>query len=115
MKAGTDKYFYRMSSSKRGSGADSIPGPPDECANCGASLRRDARACPECGADERSGWRAESIYDGIDLPEGAYAEDGEAKPDAGKAPRRVNGVAWYWWCVGLAVVVLFALGVLGRF
>jgi len=45
------------------------PSPPDECANCGAAIPRHARACPECGADEGTGWREQSIYDGLDLPE----------------------------------------------
>ncbi|MDO8544144.1 MAG: zinc ribbon domain-containing protein [Opitutaceae bacterium] len=31
--------------------------PPEECANCGAEIPRGAKACPECGADERTGWR----------------------------------------------------------
>ena len=89
-------------------------GPPDECANRGTALKRDAKACPECGADERSGWRAESVYDGLDLPEDAFSADDE-KRDRKQSQRRVNGVAWYWWCVGLVIVLVFALGVLLRF
>jgi hypothetical protein len=49
--------------------------PPEECANCGAAIPRDARACPECGADERTGWRESSVYDGLELPDSAYADD----------------------------------------
>ncbi|MSU64610.1 MAG: zinc ribbon domain-containing protein [Opitutus sp.] len=104
-----------MSPPKRSAGANRVPGPPDECANCGTSLRRDDRACPECGADERSGWRAESIYDGLDLPEEAFVEDGKDAHPAAKPRKKINGAPWYWWCVGIGVVVLFALGVLGRF
>jgi hypothetical protein len=82
--------------------------PPEECANCGAAIPRSARACPECGADERSGWRDTDAYDGLDLPDEAF-DDG---PPARKhpAPPRVNGLAWYWWLVG--VVVLVATGFL---
>lgn len=51
---------------------------PDECANCGARIPRGAKSCPECGADERTGWRESSVYDGLDLPASAFDEDDEA-------------------------------------
>jgi hypothetical protein len=77
---------------------------PETCANCGADIPRSARACPECGADERTGWREASPYDGIDLPE----------PDADQPPGRdVNGLKWYWWTVGIALLLLLALTVVG--
>jgi hypothetical protein len=78
--------------------------PPAECAHCGAVIPRTAQACPECGADERTGWRETSIYDDLDLPESAWSDDSEAEPKP--APRRVNGVAWYWWCVGAALLAI---------
>jgi hypothetical protein len=77
--------------------------PPDECANCGAPLPRTARACPECGADERTGWRETSLYDDLDLPDEAFADETPAPP----APaRRVNGLAWYWWAAALCLLLL---------
>lgn len=42
---------------------------PDVCANCGAAIPPKALACPSCGADERTGWREASVYDGVDLPD----------------------------------------------
>jgi len=85
---------------------------PDECANCGASIPRDARSCPECGADERTGWRETSLYDNLDLPEEAWQEEGSAQtPPARQAPR-INGVAWYWWCAGALLIVLLIAGVM---
>lgn len=91
--------------------------PPAECANCGAAIPRGARACPECGADERTGWRDSetSIYDGLDLPDEAWRDD-DAPP--GPAPRRrrvdrdVNGLPWYWWSVGIALALILVLGAL---
>ncbi len=82
--------------------------PPDECANCGAEIPRSASACPGCGADERTGWRenADTRYDGLDLPESAFEDD--ATPLNAKrvpAPKRISGVPWYWWLVGVALLV----------
>lgn len=58
------------------------PQVPETCANCGAAIPRAARACPECGADERSGWRDNDAtrYDGLDLPETAFADEPAQKP-----------------------------------
>jgi hypothetical protein len=39
------------------------------CPNCGAEVSIKALACPECGADEDTGWSEDTMYDGIDLPE----------------------------------------------
>lgn len=84
--------------------------PPDECANCGAEIPRQAKACPGCGADERTGWRenADTLYDGLDLPDSAFADE----PDAA-APRRARsraGLPWYWVAVGITLIALLALG-----
>jgi len=87
--------------------------PPEECANCGAPIPHGAKACPECGADERTGWRENDAtrYDGLDLPEEAFADDDKAKSGPNrKRERPVSGVAWYWWCVGIALVVVLVLG-----
>ena len=42
---------------------------PEECPVCGEDVPRGALACPECGADERSGWREDAVADGLDLPD----------------------------------------------
>ena len=39
------------------------------CPNCGAEVTLKAKACPECGSDENTGWSEDTMYDGIDLPE----------------------------------------------
>jgi hypothetical protein len=79
--------------------------PPEACANCGAAIPPRAKACPACGADERTGWRDESVYDGLDLPDEAYR-------DEPRAPRR-SGLAWYWIVAGLLVLAALVLGALG--
>lgn len=86
---------------------DSLP-PPKECANCGAEIPRHAKACPECGADERTGWRETSVYDDLDLPESAYADEGDNSRK--RYGNRVNGIAWYWWMAGVALIILLIAG-----
>lgn len=88
------------------------PPPPSECAQCGAEIPPNARACPECGADERTGWREASIYDGLDLPDPDF-ESKEFHAESSSGERRVNGIAWYWWCVGVALLLLLGLTFLG--
>jgi len=83
--------------------ADPLP-PPDECANCGAEIPRGAKACPECGADERTGWREESIYDGLDLP-----EDGPGRGAPPSSARRF-GLPWYFILAGVVCLALLTIG-----
>jgi len=86
--------------------------PPEECAQCGAEVPRTARACPECGADERTGWRETSPYDGLDLPSEAFAaaENGSSET-VGR--RHVAGLAWYWWVIGVMLLFTLGFGALG--
>ncbi len=39
------------------------------CPICGTDLPLKARACPECGSDENTGWSEDTMYDGLDLPD----------------------------------------------
>jgi hypothetical protein len=70
---------------------------PEECANCGAQIQRGARSCPECGADERTGWRETSIYDGLDLP--------DPEPDPNEKPTQ-PGLTLGWKIAGVGLIVL---------
>ena len=38
------------------------------CPNCGEVVPGNAMACPECGADEQTGWSQDTAYDELDLP-----------------------------------------------
>ncbi|MDR1284379.1 MAG: zinc ribbon domain-containing protein [Opitutaceae bacterium] len=95
------------------------PPPPDECAQCGATIPRNALSCPECGADERTGWRESSLYDGLDLPDAAWEDDDDSGAGQDRRARhrpavyRIGGIAWYWVAVALVLAILMILGALG--
>jgi hypothetical protein len=74
-------------------------------------MPRHARACPECGSDEQTGWSEESHSDGLALPEESFDYQDFVKREfesKGPVPR---GVHWFWWAV--AVALLVGLVVLG--
>jgi len=81
--------------------------PPEACAQCGGTIPPRAKACPECGADERTGWRETSVYDGLDLPD----EGGDAASAHGSDGKR-RLLPWHWWIVGLGLLLLLGLGAL---
>jgi len=80
--------------------------PPGDCPICGSWVRKGAKACPDCGADDRSGWRDEAASDGLDLPDGDFDYDRFVENEWGnrKTPR---GGSLIWWITG--VILLGAL------
>ena len=83
--------------------------PPGDCPNCGEFVPVGDRACPHCGADERSGWNEDTYLDGIDLPgEGDDDHDRIVEREfGGGRPRGTRA----WLVLGLAVFL--ALGLSG--
>ena len=79
-------------------------------------MPRGARACPECGADERTGWDEEATrYDGLDLPESAF-DDADRPARAGKRTgNAASGMTGFWWVVAIVVVIAIGIGVVLRF
>lgn|ERR1017187_3042890 len=78
------------------------------CPQCGAEVPANAKACPECGSDDKTGWSRDTIYDGtgIETPEEFDYEDWKRREADGRSPRR-TGKQWVWWVVG--VIILAAL------
>ncbi len=91
--------------------------PPSECPVCGATVPRSARACPECGADEKSGWNEEStVHDGLDLPDESFDYEETLKEQGLRRRHKPKGVSGLWWLVGIGVLVaLIYLALRGRF
>jgi uncharacterized membrane protein YvbJ len=90
---------------------------PDVCPNCGAEIPSGAKACPECGSDERTGWSEEARYDHLGLPDEDFDHDEFVKKEFGPESVKPHGVAWFWWMIALVLVILalivFLSGILG--
>lgn len=81
---------------------------PAVCPVCGEDVPRNALACPECGADERSGWRENAqAYDGAGLPEEDFDYERFVEEEFGK-PVKPHGLSTFWWVA--AILVILALG-----
>lgn len=82
-----------------------------ECPACGEDVPVGARACPHCGADEKTGWNEDATrYDGVDLPDPDFDYDDFVKQEFG-SPATPRHISWLWWLVG-AIAVLGLLYVL---
>ena len=77
---------------------------PEICPNCGADVKQKARACPECGACDETGWSEEAATSGLDLPEEDFDHADFVKREFGSKGPKPHGMSWFWWIVGLAVV-----------
>jgi hypothetical protein len=80
-----------------------MPKTPDICPNCGAEVPPQAKACPECGSDEQTGWSEQARYDGLDLPDDKFDYDDFVKREFGSGKPTPRGIHWLWWLVGIAL------------
>ena len=69
-------------------------------------MPRGAAACPECGADERSGWRDEGA-DGLDLPDEDFDYGEFVQREFGREIKPA-GMAWAWWAAAVAALLALA-------
>jgi hypothetical protein len=73
-----------------------------------------ARACPECGSDEHTGWSETARTDGLGLPDDSFDYDDFVKREfeaKNPASRRLH---WLWWLVAVLVLAAFLVGWLWR-
>jgi hypothetical protein len=81
---------------------------PEVCANCGADIPRNAKACPECGADEETGW-SHATAEGLDLPDEEFNYEEFVKHEFGgeKKSPVPHGIRWFWWVVAVLLLASF--------
>jgi hypothetical protein len=82
--------------------------PPDYCPNCGAAVPAQAVACPECGADEDTGWSDDAYAHRLGLPEEDFDYDEFVERELGEPDRptlKPQGLHWFWWLVALGLVI----------
>jgi len=79
---------------------------PDICPNCGALVPRRAKACPECGADEKTGWSDTAHADNLGIPDENFDYNEFVKDEFG-GHVKPRGIHWLWWLTSLLLVVLF--------
>jgi hypothetical protein len=77
------------------------------CPHCGAEVPAKARACPECGSDEQTGWAEDAATGTLDLPDDQFDYQDYLKREFGQPSPVPAGIHWFWWVVGLALVGVF--------
>lgn len=80
--------------------------PPEICPNCGAVVPRNAKSCPECGADEETGWSDSAQAANLGIPDEKFDYDEFVKEEFGQSPKP-RGIHWLWWLTALVLVLLF--------
>lgn len=81
---------------------------PENCPNCGADLPRNAKVCPECGSDEKTGWSDQAYVGGLDLPDEEFNYEKFVEKEFGGKKKVVpQGLHPFWWLVAIIVIVAF--------
>lgn len=76
---------------------------PEICPACGAEVPRGARACPECGSDDSTGWSENARAQSLDLPDDEFNYDEFVEQEFGKPkPARPH---WIWIATAVALLV----------
>ena len=89
--------------------------PPEVCHLCGAEVPRNAKACPECGSDELTGWSEHAAAGDLGLPDEEFDYKRFVEEEFGKAGARAHGLRWLWWVVALGIVAaLLMMTLAGR-
>ena len=85
--------------------------PPEICPVCGAEVPPKARACPDCGADEETGWSERAEAQRLGLPDDEFDYDEFVKEELGGGKREVRprGIALMWWVVAIVLLIVTVL------
>jgi hypothetical protein len=86
-----------------------LTGPPAICPNCGANVPPNAKACPECGSDEQTGWSEHAAAADLGLPDQSFDYDKFVAEEFGPGRAQPRGIAWGWWLAAALLAVAMLL------
>ncbi|RYD21707.1 MAG: hypothetical protein EOP88_10475 [Verrucomicrobiaceae bacterium] len=85
------------------------------CPYCGCEARV-GKPCPGCVKKDKKAkpkkrlWEQDKAHDGLNLPDDEFDYDEFVAREFGKSPHKELGVKWYWWALGVVVLVAMAAG-----
>ena len=82
---------------------------PEVCPNCGTTVPRKAKACPECGADEKTGWSDSAYADNLGIPDENFDYENFVKEEFGSRSPKPRGLHWVWWLTAVILILLFLI------
>jgi hypothetical protein len=83
--------------------------PPEICPVCGEDVPRNALACPECGADDASGWKEDAtLYDAVDVPSEEFDYAQFVQEEFGSAAHVVRSPR-SWILVAIVLILLLGM------
>ena len=85
--------------------------PPGDCPVCSEFVPEGYHACPHCSADDRSGWKEDDSYDGLDLPDEDFNYEDFIKNEFGN-DSPAGKLHPVWWITGLILLILSVIGLL---
>lgn len=85
---------------------------PDYCPNCGAEIPEHARACPECGSCEETGWSDGAQSQRLGLPDEDFDYEDFVKREFDTPQHRHPPVRKFWRAVALFLLVAAGLAFL---
>ena len=85
------------------------------CPFCGSDVQV-GKSCPGCAKTakkpRRRLWQQDKSKGGLDLPDDDFDYEKFVANEFGKAPHRELGVKWYWWLLGVALLVAMLTGLI---
>jgi len=80
---------------------------PETCPNCGAEVPPNAKACPECGSCEETGWSEAAETSGLDLPDDQdFNYNQYVEREFGSRKPVPHGISGFWWLIALLILIL---------
>ena len=82
---------------------------PEFCPQCGAEVPPQAKACPECGSCEATGWSEQAKTNHLDLPDESFDYQDYVQREFGPEKRLPGGIAWFWWLIAIILIIAFVV------